>query len=205
MNSYLEDVRKELKDIPYEDSVEIIQYYEEYFADADMSLEEIVEKYGTPKKFAKSLKMNYFLNQDDGAMEQKAPVHAKARIHLAWLIVLSLFASPLLIPLAIGVLAVAFAVLMSIGALLIAAYSVLIAFLAGGLIMIVSGIGVVFQNPATTFVFVGAGLLLTGLGIVITPFVLKSTKWIFNKFIDFLKWIGRKITRKQQISMGGDF
>ena len=67
MNSYLEAVQAHLTDLPQEESSDLIAYYQEYFIESGLTLEDITAQYGTPKQFATKLKLSYFLDQDDHA------------------------------------------------------------------------------------------------------------------------------------------
>lgn len=71
MNSYLEAVQAHLTDLPQEESRDLIAYYQEYFIESGMTLEDITAQYGTPKQFATKLKLSYFLDQDDHAQEEE--------------------------------------------------------------------------------------------------------------------------------------
>lgn len=196
MNSYLEAVQAHLTEIPQEESGDLIAYYQEYFIESDLTLEEIKAQYGTPKQFATKLKLSYFLDQDDHAQEEEKSIPAKSRLQLVWLIVLGLFASPLLVPLALAVLLLILALLIALLALLFSLYMLDVSLVFGGLFSLVSGLGVVFSSPSTTLVFSGLGLLLFGLGILISPFILFLTKWLYLRFLGMIKWLGRKLTQR---------
>lgn len=71
MNSYLEAVQAHLTELPQEESGDLIAYYQEYFIESNLTLEEIKAQYGTPKQFATKLKLSYFLDQDDHAQEEE--------------------------------------------------------------------------------------------------------------------------------------
>ena len=90
MNSYLEAVQAHLTDLPQEESRDLIAYYQEYFIESGMTLEDITAQYGTPKQFATKLKLSYFLDQDDHAQEEEKSIPAKSRFQLVWLIILGL-------------------------------------------------------------------------------------------------------------------
>jgi uncharacterized membrane protein len=173
--------------------------------DSEMSVEEVEAKYGNPKKLAGLIKMTYFLDKDEKAMQSDEPVAIKSRLKTSWMIIIGLFATPILIPLAFGLLATFIGILIAATALLFSAYVLVIALLAGGLFVIGAGISVVLQSWATTVTFVGAGLIMSGIGLILTPYVLKFTKWLFNKTVDFIKWVGRKVTRKQHADFGGGY
>ena len=202
MNKYLQEVWQQLKGIPKDDAKELLEYYEEYFLDAGMSLEQVEAKYGKPKKFAQQLMMTYYLDKDDEALAStEAEVHpaagAKPRMRLVWLIILSLFASPLLVPLALGVLLAIVLVLLAILACLLAFYAAMIGLIVVGAGFVVTGFGVLTQSMATMDFFVGLGLLGIGLGLLLGLGTVKVTRLAFSAFVNFVKWIGRKISRRR--------
>ncbi|MFK4783429.1 DUF1700 domain-containing protein [Lactococcus petauri] len=203
MNSYLEAVQAHLTELPQEESGDLIAYYQEYFIESNLTLEEIKAQYGTPKQFATKLKLSYFLDQDDHAQEEEKSIPAKSRLQLVWLIVLGLFASPLLVPLALAVLLLILALLIALLALLFSLYMLDVSLVFGGLFSLVSGLGVVFSSPSTTLVFSGLGLLLFGLGILISPFILFLTKWLCLLFLGMIKWLGRKLTQRTKRNQKG--
>ncbi|RGB59487.1 DUF1700 domain-containing protein [Lactococcus petauri] len=203
MNSYLEAVQAHLTDLPQEESRDLIAYYQEYFIESGMTLEDITAQYGTPKQFATKLKLSYFLDQDDHAQEEEKSIPAKSRFQLVWLIILGLFASPLLVPLALAILLLILALLMMLLALLFSLYMLDVSLVFGGLFSFITGLGVIFSSPMTTLVFSGLGLLLFGLGILISPFILFLTKWLCLRFLGMIKWLGRKLTQRTKRDQKG--
>lgn len=204
MNSYLEAVQAHLTDLPQEESSDLIAYYQEYFIESGLTLEDITVQYGTPKQFATKLKLSYFLDQDDHAQEEEESISAKSRFQLVWLIILGLFASPLLVPLALAVLLLILALLMVLLALLFSLYMLDVSLVFGGLFSFISGLSVIFSSPMTTLVFSGLGLLLFGVGILISPFILFLTKWLCLRFLGMIKWLGRKLTQRTRRDQKGE-
>lgn len=74
-----------LTELPQEESGDLIAYYQEYFIESDLTLEEIKAQYGTPKQFATKLKLSYFLDQDDYAQEEEKYT-CQIRLQLVWLV-----------------------------------------------------------------------------------------------------------------------
>ena len=161
MNRYLQEVWSHLGGIPKADAQELLEYYEEYFLDANLSLEEIVAKYGKPKKFAQALLMTYYLDQDDAVQRSEENV-AKPRFRLVWMVTLALFASPIFVPVAIAVVIVILALFISILAVLLSLFATAGALIVAGIFSAVSGLGVMMQSLATMDLFVGLGLLVIG-------------------------------------------
>lgn len=117
------------------------------------------------------------------------------------LIVLGLFASPILIPLAIVVVVGIMSVLAIFLMILAGIYMGIVGALAGGLFMFVLGIGVLTQAVGTGIFSMGLGIALTAAVIFFTPLVWAVTKALFELFVTFLKWIGRRFLSKKQITV----
>lgn len=199
MNEYLDEVIEEIQEIPEDDRFDLIQYYEEYFLDSGKTIDQIIEEYGTPKQFALKLKINYFSEQDDSATDEVNPRSSKRQIRLIWMIMIGLCASPLLIPLAIGFVAVIVGLLCLLVALLVGGYVGCITVLGLGLFSVVSGIGVLGQSIESGLFYVGLGLFATGTVVFCAPFLLKMTKWIFKMMMNFVKWVGRRFVTRRAI------
>ena len=203
MNNYLNEVQKHLSGIPQKEAIELLEYYEEYFLDANLTLEQIIEKYGTPKKFAQALKMTYFLEHDDENSTAVQPQNTKHRLQLVWLIVLGLFASPLLLPVALSLFLVLFACCVVLFALLFSCYITVIALIFSGFFTLISAFGILAQSLVTFIFFTGIAFVAIGLGFIFTPLTLEFTHVLFNLFMKFIKWIGYKLTKKSNIKVRG--
>lgn len=199
MNEYLDEVFNELQELPEDDRFDLIQYYEEYFLDSGKTMEKILEEYGTPKQFALKLKINYFSELDDfngGKVNTKS---SKRQVRLIWMVIIGLCASPLLIPLAIGFIAVIFGLMLALLMIIAAIYVGCISILGVGLFAIISGIGVLGQSVTSGLFYVGMGLFATGSVVFFVPILLKLTKLLFQMMMNFVKWVGRRFVTNRTI------
>lgn len=57
INEYLAEVKANMSGIPADERDELLQFYEEQMMDAGLTTDEIVAKYGSPKQFARTLKV----------------------------------------------------------------------------------------------------------------------------------------------------
>ena len=167
MNEYLNEVVDHLQEIPEDDRFDLIQYYEEYFLDSGKTLDQIIDEYGTPKQFALKLKISYFSEEEQA--ENELVKNPKRQIRLIWLIIIGLFASPVLIPLALGFILVIGGLLVALLALIFSIYVLCISILGVGLFMIISGISVFGQSILSGLFFIGVGLFATGSAVFISP------------------------------------
>ena len=201
VNEYLADVRSYMAGVPENEREELLQFYEEQMMDAGLTSEQIIEKYGTPKEFARKLRLEYFIQVDDAPEATDMPVgkRTKNRATLIWLIILGLFASPVLVPVALGLIAALFGVFVAFISVIFAIYATIIAALAVGVFSFISGIILLFQSVATGIFFMGVGIVATAATIFFAPLVWRATKWLFEQVIVFAKWIGRKLVRKNRV------
>ncbi|SCB92408.1 DUF1700 domain-containing protein [Weissella bombi] len=200
IKEYLENVRSYLKDLPTDEREELLQFYEEQMLDAGYSMAEIEEKYGTPKQFARSLKIEYFIENDEISDETVTrSTRTKNRMNLVWLVILGLFASPILIPVAIGLIGILFAAVIGFLGIIFGIYVGIIGVLAGGLIAFINGVILLWQSVATGVFYIGAGLLLTGAVIFFAPIVWRITHWLFEVLVTFIKWVGNRYLSKNNV------
>ncbi|MDB1654306.1 DUF1700 domain-containing protein [Enterococcus durans] len=199
MNEYLDEVFNELQELPEDDRFDLIQYYEEYFLDSGKTMEQILDEYGTPKQFALKLKINYFSELDDSNGGKVNTKSSKRQVRLIWMVIIGLFASPLLIPLAIGFIAVVFGLMLALLMLIVAIYVGCISILGVGLFAIISGIGVLGQSVTSGLFYVGMGLFATGSVVFFVPILLKLTKLLFQMMMNFVKWVGRRFVTNRTI------
>ncbi|MBO0432751.1 DUF1700 domain-containing protein [Enterococcus sp. DIV0660C] len=192
MNEYLSEVLDELQEIPEADRFDLIQYYEEYFLDSGKTVDEILEEYGTPKQFALKLKINYFSEADDLGQEEIHQNSPKRQMRLIWLILLGLFASPILIPLALLFIAVLVGSVIALFAVIFSIYVVCIVILGVGVVMALAGLMILGQSVVSGLFFVGLGLFATGAAIFFTPILVRLTKWLAQLMMRFVKWVGRR-------------
>ncbi len=123
-------------------------------------------------------------------------------MRLIWLIIIGLFASPVLIPLALGFILVIGGLLIALLALIFSIYVLCISILGIGLFMIISGISVFGQSILSGLFFIGVGLF-TGSAVFISPLLLKGTKGLFYVMMNFVKWMGRRFITKRDLHSAG--
>ncbi|MBF8807325.1 MAG: DUF1700 domain-containing protein [Enterococcus lacertideformus] len=199
MNEYLDEVIKEIQEIPEDDRFDLIQYYEEYFLDSGRTMDQIIEEYGTPKQFGLKLKINYFSELDDSIEDEVTPRNSKRQIRLIWMIVLGLCASPVLLPIAAIFILAIMGLLFMLGLVLIGVYVGCITVLGGGLFSIISGVSVIGQSMSSGLFYIGIGLLATGSVLFFAPLLLRTTKWLFKMMMNFVKWVGRRFVTRRAI------
>jgi len=185
-NDFLNELKRRLRKLPYDEIKEAVDYYEGYFDDAGPENEQTaINELGSPAAVASQIIANFAVKEADS--EDKS---VKKNWRTVWLVILALFASPIAIPIALSVGAVALALIISLSAVILSLFVSGIALFAGGLASIIAGLLVVFQSVPTTLLYTGVGLMLTGIGaalvIAMTALSKKCFAWLSKKIGSFI-------------------
>jgi uncharacterized membrane protein len=196
MNKYLNEVGRYLKGIPKTEQVEILDYYNEYILDSGMSDTDVEAHFGPAKQFARKLRLDYLMNQDEEEVKEKPTRNLGTMI---WLVILGIFAAPILLPLAFAAAAVAFAIVITIGAIMFAVYVTVISVFFAGISSVVAGFGVLPESLISSVFFIGIGLAMTGVGILLLPVLFRFTKWVWFQVVRFVKYLANRFVMKGSV------
>lgn len=160
---------------------------------------DIQSKLGTPKHLARKILADYSIKMSENNYQQinngsiTTNEKMKKNVGMIVLIILALFASPVLVPAAIGLIVLAaFFVIAAFGFTLFVLFTVALSVVVGiGLIVV--GIAVVFQSFTTTIFYVGVGLAILGLDCLLIPLIIAFCKWVFDVMVMFFRWVGKKL------------
>lgn len=162
---FLVSLERHLRHLPREERQEALDYYREYIEDAGpVGEEEVIRSLGEPKEVAEQV------IQEAAWKAVETPAEDQRRRNLLktmWIVLLSIMAGPIAVPLAISAVAVAVALL---AAVLAALFSVVLAGAASvlaGAGLFVFGIPVLFSSVPSGLIVVGEGMLFAGLGILL--------------------------------------
>ncbi len=190
---YLRQLQKYLKRLPKEDYESAMAYFTEYFEEAGPEHEqEVMNELGTPKQAAGELLMNMLGAQEgktsDGskwdAPKQKRSMSAGS---IFLIILLTLFAAPIGIPVAITAILLLFAAVLVVAA---GALCVLVLGLCGVLMgakLVATGAAALTLSPTGAAILFGSGLFCIGAGIVIAILLVCVCKWIFVGVIEGIR------------------
>lgn len=177
-----------LADITEAEKEEALSYYEEYFEDAGPeNEEEVISSLGSPEKVAATIKAGLSENaQEEGEFSETGYTNSYydvkdevATINKrkglggigtgGWVIILilCLFALPILGPLLLGVLGTIFGILVAIAAVIFAVLVTGIALVVAAVAMVAAGFATLFATPLVGVALIGAALLVAGIGILI--------------------------------------
>ena len=192
---FMSRLRELLADITEAEREEALNYYEDYFDDAGEENEEsVIEALGSPERVAATNKEglndntgsdgefseNGYTSGNDRNREEVAARTLSSEERgfgkkkglssgtLVLILILCLFALPILGPLTIGVLSAVFGILCAISAVLFSLAIVGIALVVAGIALFVCGFITLFESPVVGILLMGGALVLAGIGVLIT-------------------------------------
>ncbi|MBS7303234.1 MAG: DUF1700 domain-containing protein [Lachnospiraceae bacterium] len=192
---FMSRLRELLADITEAEREEALNYYEDYFDDAGEENEEsVIEALGSPERVAATIKEglndntgsdgefseNGYTSGNDRNREEVAARTLSSEERgfgkkkglssgtLVLILILCLFALPILGPLTIGVLSAVFGILCAISAVLFSLAIVGIALVVAGIALFVCGFITLFESPVVGILLMGGALVLAGIGVLIT-------------------------------------
>lgn len=192
---FMARLRDLLSDITEAEREEALNYYEDYFDDAGVENESsVIASLGSPEKVAATIKDG--LNDSDGMngefsekgytnstydnKDEVAERTAVGKEHesgkkrglsggmLILIVILCVFALPILGPIVVGLLSAAFGIFCAIVAIIFAVIVAGAAIVVTGIGLLVAGIAALIESPVVAILLAGVGLILGGVGILIT-------------------------------------
>lgn len=210
---YLQQLEKYLKKLPKEDFEDAMEYFTEYFEDADdEGAQALMEELGTPKEAASDLMMNLLdrkltdVSPDTKTFAASGNTFADSATpsgtanttghkiwkSILWISLLVLFAIPIGAPLLISVVVVLLCAMLCVIILdlcvFIAAFS---GFLIGGKLVLRGLLALPVSLPGFAMIS-GSGLLVIGLGILTTLLGILLTRQGCRFFAASVKWIANQ-------------
>lgn len=223
---FMERLEHLLQNIPEQERVEAVQYYNDYFDDAGEENEQaVLDALGTPAQVAENIKRDMSQNRYTYDCEQQKVSQGKEVVKyqpelekieeprkenkkgkmstgmIVLIVVLCIFASPVLV----GLLGVLIGVLGTLGSLLVT-WLILIATFAGvaivlmavAIVLVVIGIMGLVVKPLAGLGIVGGGMLVAAIGLLL----LMLAVWMAGKATPAMwkgiGWLFRKLTGKNK-------
>ena len=189
---YMAKLQKYLRKLPKQDYEDAIEYFNEYFSDADEEgQQKLMEELGTPKEAAADLMHNLL---DRKLQEQDTDTKGKkSKKGITLLAVLAIVSTPVTVPLFIAMLVVLLAVVICIASVIvsdfIAAFSAL---LIGGKLLL-RGLVSFPYSLSGALMITGGGLLGIGCAILLYLLGIYLCKWTGMLIV----MIARKLTGKR--------
>lgn len=202
---FMNRLRNLLSDITEAEREEALTYYEDYFDDAGAENEaSVINSLGSPEKVAATIKeglsdssgengefsetgySSHYQNKDEVAAKtlssEERGFGKKKSLSggmILLIVILCIFALPILGPIAIGIVALFVGILCAVAAVLAAVMICGVSIVIAGFALFVTAVIAFFAFPAAGFLLLGSGLILVGLGILITMLGI----WIFAKLL----------------------
>lgn len=211
---FMGQLERLLMDLPESDRLDAIAYYNDYFDEAGSENEAtVIQKLGSPGKVAAIIKADLNASEDNrgeytenGYSEGSQNVNLntptrkergyrepkqKRKIPLALLIILIVFASPMLLGLGGGLLGGLLGLILGLFGIIVAVVACGASFTVAGVVCFVYGIFRLAFTPAEGLLTMGAGGLLLALGLVlIVLLVWAACKWfpaLFRGIVNLLQ------------------
>lgn len=186
-DEYLRILARELRKLPREEFDRAMEYYTEYFEEAGPeNVEAVMADLGSPVEVAREIIRDTALKRMDDPVKSM-----KKGFSSIWIIILSIFAAPIALPVAILLLAVLLMLLAAGGMVLIGMLMAGVGGAASGIVTVGAGVAMLFQSVPSGIAIIGLGMLSAGLGILATMAMGFIVKWIFRG----LRAIFRRILR----------
>lgn len=195
---FMEELSGLLQDIPEEDRMDALNYYNDYFDDAGAENEKnVIDELESPEKVAAKIKADREDPEDGKAgmpMEQDNKPWTNK-----WLKMI-LIGCPVIVPVAISLLA-------AIAGILIAAFAFFIAIVIGfaaivivAIVLTAAGIGSMFVNIGAGLALFGAGMILIAVGAIGTVTGIRLCIIVFPGMIRGIVWILRKPFHRKEMA-----
>lgn len=159
---YLSELSKMLRKLPRKEYESAMAYYREYFEDAGPENEQqVIKDLGTPAEVASEI------IRSRAYKRVNEPVYSvKKGFSNLWMIILGVFAVPIAFPLALALVAVLGAAVVTVFCVWMCGFLMALVAIAGGVVLAVCGAMVTAVHPATGVANIGIGILFIGFGIL---------------------------------------
>lgn len=179
-DEFMAQIARLLADMPDNERMEAIRYYNDYLDEAgEENEEEAIRELGNPQEIAANIKANLQEQDFETAQTEEQPV-AKMEVEAGnagkrtskstgqWvlIIVLLVFASPILLGVGGGILGIVLGLAGAMIGIIFACLACGLSMVLGGVALGVKGIWNLFQMPALGFAGLGGGLICIALGLL---------------------------------------
>ncbi|HIZ76073.1 MAG TPA: DUF1700 domain-containing protein [Firmicutes bacterium] len=170
---FLTALERELSRIPQEERENALAYYEEYLTEAGPEREkDVIAELGSVKDIALQLSADYAVKE----MEEGMTVSPKKGLRAMWVVILAILASPIALPIGIAIIAVIFALVVSVAAIVLSFWASAIGLTFGGLGGMILGFFAQADSVYSYVAYYGACVGAVGIGILLGLFSFWLTK-----------------------------
>ena len=167
-DEYLRILARELSRLPKEEFDRAMEYYTEYFEEAGEGQEQqVINDLGSPARFAAQLKAERSIRQEQQYHGDSRRKNPNSSLKNAGMIILGICALPIALPLMLAVVAVIFALIVTVLALGVAGIASFASILITGIPLLASAV-TNYQTAGNAWIAGGGGLLCIGLGLLLS-------------------------------------
>lgn len=192
---FLSELKRKLSRLPQNELDNAINYYTEYFQDANIGDDvDVTLELGTPSQIASELLAEYATkNTIDEKKGGKNPISS------IWFIILAIFAAPIGIPLAFAAI-ITIAALLFAGVMVVFAFGITaVAFSFSGIVMFVAALTILFKEFSTSLLVGGLGFIFTGLGALVAIGIV----YLFNGLIKLIVSLSKRFLKNSSKKVRG--
>lgn len=219
---FMETLSSLLQDIPEEDRIDALKYYNDYFDDAGSENEQnVIEELESPEKVAMKIKADredtdrYYqedtygeekdnkIYQDNGTYDyesQEKKPWTNKWLKLAMIIAIVVIGFPIVIPLGAGILALIAGIVIAVFCLFAAIVIGFAAVVMVGVVLFAAGIGSLFANPGVGLAVLGAGLMVIAIGVIGTVVGVRLCIIVFPGIVRGIVYILRKPFHRKAVA-----
>ncbi len=189
MDQYIEELTQHLSKLSEQDATDAINYYRDYLTDGNLTTyEDCVNELGLPKRLALQIRADISINNQDSSIPQKL-------WELPSIVIMALFASPLLIPVVISLVLAIFGAVLVASLMVLAVILVLILTFIVFLCTTVWGVTNLSGNMFESIMVLGIALIALGLSMELYPL----SKWLVKRLANWIQhvtiWTYKKCLR----------
>ena len=182
---FIEQLKKQLNKLPFDETKEAVDYYEQYFDEAGEENEQaVIAELGSPSAVASQIIAEFAVKDEN---LDSSPRRGLSGV---WFGILAVFASPIALPIALTVVILALTLVIVMFTLIASIAVTGFALLLGGIFCAGVGVLVAFQSFSTFVFYLGTGTFMFGLGVLmIIPTVALSKKcfsWLTKQMSKFV-------------------
>jgi len=128
--------------------------------------------------------------------DDESEIKPKQQLRMIWVVILGLLASPVILPVALVMVALLISALAIVFAMAITIVSIVVAIIITAVVSIVSGVAIVFSSLSGGLFFMGVGIAAIGVLVLIGPLMISLIRACFNGLSNLIKAIGRRFIKK---------
>lgn len=192
---YLQQLQKYLKKLPASDYEDAMEYFTEYFEDADdEGTATLIRELGTPKEAARDLMANLLdkklTEKDSISSDANTPLSGKhSWKSILWISFLLLCTVPIGVPLLISAVIILLCIMLCAVILDLCVFILAFCGYIIGIKLILRGLLALPISISGAAMIAGSGICIIGLSVLCTILAIYLSRWECQFFVASVKWI----------------